>query len=1417
MNLRLAVLIRVLFAVLLTTPPLGLLPGQGGQLPLDRINSRNGLSANYVTCLYQDATGFLWVGTYDGLNRYDGYDVRVSKPDPAAGGSISGILVFDITGDAAGNLWIGTTGSGLNYYDRSTDRYYPILHRTGEATSLLTNTVNALVIDRDNYLWVGTDEGISRTNLSDYVPGQDPVFEHFLAGERGRPHFIQTLFQDDSGTVWAATRRGIYRRPDRPGAPFQRMDATAVSDFRVKCISQGADGHMLVAGANGFFYQNTPGVDDSFVLVGDKTQLNALAVDRSTNQVWVGGESGLQQYELLRGGAPPRLVSSMSAETGDQARLTGDDVTSLLVDRSQVVWIGTNGSGINKYDPLRKQFRHVRRTEEPGGLSSNAIRSITQGRDGRIWVGTDGGGINVSDGPLDQNRRPRFRAYPRPDRAYTLLEVRNATEEALYIGTNTGPGLYRLDLSRPGAQPQPQLDVPASVFASLEDRDGNLWFGSYSDGLHRWVPSPEEPGGYRKSTIGFRPGQAGSLPSPIVRGLLQDRNGNLWVGTARGLAVLEQRQLLNVNPTFTVYQNVVGDPSSLSQNYILPLFEASDGTIWVGTFGGGLNRYVPPAAGEERGSFVTYGEKDGLRNGVIKAIQEDDSGKLWISTNKGLSRLDPRDNSVANFDYYDGLQDDEFGELAAVRQQDGTMIFGGVNGMTVFRPAAIRQNPYPARPVLTGLAVQNQDVAVGQEYGGAVILPTGLNEADHITLSHNQDNFSLEFAALHFAAPDNNLFAYRLEGYDEDWIYTTATERRATYTNLPPRDYTFLLRVSNNDGVWTEEPLRLGITVLPPFYRTTWAYLLYALAFAGLLYLFRRYSIIDAEEKGRLQLKRVSQEKTEELNQLKLQFFTNVSHEFRTPLTLITGPLENLIREQDTMSDVQRGQYYHLMYKNSKYLLRLVNQLLDFRRLDQGQLALHVSKNDIVSFVEETAAPFEFLATKKNIDFRLDIDERPIGTWFDPDALEKILFNLLSNAFKFTPDGGRITVRIGKTTPDDRRFKTHLPGYGAVLISVSDTGPGMDRRQLRNIFNRFYKSTQEGTANREGTGIGLAYTKALIDNHRGLINVDSTPGKGSTFYLRLSLDKNLYSKSELERVDLTDYVPKADPVDYFMPEENIDEAALNDLQLRSSQLLQRQAPEETPLLLYIDDNADLRNYIRQSFGGDYRIIAADGGVSGLELARTSSPDIIVCDVMMPDLDGMQVLAAIKADPATSHIPVIMLTAKDTEDSLSEGLRHGADGYVTKPFRHDLLLQQINNIVQRRDVLRNRFRREVITEPAEVTVTDTDEVFLRQAMDIVEENMSNTEFSVDQLVKEMGVSRSKLYLKLKALTGQSSSEFVRTVRLKRAVRLLEDSNYSVKEVMYMTGFNTASYFSKCFKRQFGIVPSEYVKQRRATSD
>ena len=1384
------------------------LAGQQDRLYVERLGSAQGFSANYVTDIFQDKEGFIWVGTFAGLNRYDGQEVKEFTPDPRNPASISGIRVFSIEDDDRGNLWVGTTGKGLNFYDRSTNTFSVLTHDPQDPESLPANTINHIIVDAKKRIWVGTSDGLSV--MDSYTPGQKARFRHVRFDRPGQPVFVSSMFEDRSGAIWLSARSTLYKVEEAGGLTARAIGGQAISSQDMSSMVQLASGEMIVGGPTGLYLEQSPG-SELFLPVGGVAGIADMAYNENLDQLWVGASTGLYKYSVGRNGERPELMVRYAHDPLDARSLSNSDITALYLDATGVIWAGTSGGGLNRFDPQRKQFHHYRDNSELAALSGTMIRTILEDSRGHVWVGSDGSGMVRSSGPIAPREEVDFQHFSAPKRVYSALEVDNPTEHALYFGANSSTGLYRIDLETDDGTIRPVDSGTSSVFALLQDSRGIVWIGDYFSGLHRWIPSGGAPGGYRKERIGSEGGK--QLPSNIVRSLAEDKSGNIWVGTSNGLVRIDAVETLRNEPDFTVYRNDPGDVNTLSNDYILPITVSRDGTVWVGTFGGGLNRYEPAGEGG-RGRFRTYRATDGMVDEVIKAIVEDRNGLLWISSNDGLTRFDPAAGTFENFGVNDGLQGDEFGELAGFQQEDGSLLFGGANGLTLFYPDAIKLNDQPARPVVTGMSILNKTIEVGEERDGQVVLPRNIADLEELELNYQQNSISFRLGALHYAAPEKNQLAYQLEGFDEDWIYTSAAQGLATYTNLPYGDYVFRLRASNNDGLWNEEEFSLPVSISPPFWLTPFAYAFYIICFLGALYLLRRYTVIDIEEKNKIELKKLNQEKTEELNQLKLQFFTNISHEFRTPLTLIAGPLESLIRNQSVISPEQRNQYYHLMYKNSKYLLRLVNELLDFRRLDQGQLDLRVSKNDVVDYVEQTVAPFEFLATNKGINFTVRAEESPIAVWFSPEVLEKILFNLLSNAFKFTPAGGQITVTIGKTQDNDRRFDQKLPGYGGVIITVADTGEGIPRKKVKHIFNRFYKGSRKDVQNREGAGIGLAYTKSLIELHRGIINVDSTEGEGTTFYVRLPLDKSVYHSSEIEQRDLSNYVPQADPVDYFMPEENNQEEEQNARQLQGSPLARQRAEEDSPLLLYIDDNPDLRNYIRKSFSSDFRIIAADGGEAGIELAITSLPDIIVSDVMMPGIDGMEVLEKLKANPVTSHIPVILLTAKDSEESRMQGLRHGADGYVTKPFSHEVLLQQILNIVQHRDILRDRFRREVITQPADVTVTDSDELFLRQAMDIVEENMSNTEFSVDQLVKEMGVSRSKLYLKLKALTGQSSSEFVRTVRLKRAVQLLENSNYSVKEVMYMTGFSTASYFSKCFKRQFGIVPSEYVKQSKA---
>ncbi|MGI9551919.1 MAG: hybrid sensor histidine kinase/response regulator transcription factor, partial [Aurantibacter sp.] len=950
----------------------------------------------------------------------------------------------------------------------------------------------------------------------------------------------------------------------------------------------------------------------------------------------------------------------------------------------------------------------------------------------------------------------------------------------------------------------PIPEISHSVFSILEDNSKNIWIGTYGGGIYRWLVEPST-GTYEKDLMRYDPANPNSISSNIIRNIYEDSHRNIWFATGNGLCKLSSQERIKAKPKFEVYKNIPGDTSSISHNYILTIYESKAGDLWVGTFGGGLNKLVPSFRDQPE-RFVSYSKTDGLPNNVIKGILEDEEGTLWLSTNQGLSRFDPKNEVLKNYDVNDGLQSNEFQELACLKRQSGEMLFGGINGFNAFFPENITDNSFEAETVITDFLVSNNPVQIGEVVNGRAILRESINTTNEIDLKYRENSFSFEFAALHYAAPQKNLFAYKLEGFDKDWVFTSSKKRFATYTNLAPGNYSLKVKASNNDGIWDTSPSEIKIKVTPPLWRTNGAYVFYSLLFVGLLLAFRRYTVIRTTEKHQLVLEHLEKERHEEMQRIKLDFFTNISHEFRTPLTLIKGPLEYLQKQGDKLDEQTVHEQYGLMHKNTDYLLRLVNQLLDFRKLDQGKMKLVVRLGNIVEFFKEVGEPFQFLAHKKRIKYKVKAPNKLLQSWFDPDALEKIINNLLSNAFKFTPEHGSVTVEIDSGSdfqmPKKLKNRSNLSNY--VIISIVDSGPGIPPSKIEHIFEKFYIERDKKERNSQGAGIGLAFTKNLVELHKGTIDAISKNNKGATFIVMLPMIKEAYLEtpeiSLQEGPAIQDYVhpSNADSHTIDLNDEIVDQ----DFSRTRSKL---------PLLLVVDDNNDIRAFVKQGLKDRYTICEAEDGKQGLNMANKLMPNIILSDILMPVMDGLEFCEKIKTNKETSHIPVVMLTAKSSQASEIEGTKSGADDYIRKPFDLELLRLKLANIISHREELRKRFNREVTLQPKEVTVTSADETFLHQAIEIVEEQMMNTDFSVEMLVREMGLSRSNLYLKFKELTGLSSSEFIRSIRLKRAVQLLENSDLSVKEIMYMTGFNTASYFSKCFKKQFGMIPSEYVRQ------
>lgn len=1382
------------------------LAAQKSPIYFEQITTENGLSQNDINCIFQDSKGFMWFGTNDGLNKYDGYEFTIYKPKGNKKNQISSNLIFSVAEDSQQRLWVGTTGKGLDLFDPKTESFINFRHDPNDPKSLRNDYITRVLVDRHDRLWIATNEGLDMM----FSRNPEDGFYHLSINSKdttSNPAYtiINGIFEDLKGNILVGVNTGAYQIiiPEDSRDFSANFAEPILTGKTVRSFGQDKFGKLVIGTTQGLMYEIEP---KNFIQISEGAHYG-LVIDNDNN-IWGGTGNGLYFFETYERGSLPQLSEVFQSNPYSSSYLSKNNIKSVFKDAYGLIWIGTNGGGINKVNPRRKSFFHFKKTLDPYSLSYNKIRAIYEDSYGTIWMGTEGGGLNRQHSSKKNSGYNSFSKMENPHRIFAIEEYQKGGKNYLLLGSENTPFLTYLDISNnPTDFNSLQLntvpEIGSSVFSLLRDRKNNLWIGTYTNGLMKWE---SEKVLTEKAFTNFTPNplDSTSLPNKIIRNLLEDSKGNIWIGTGNGLSKLSPIEATKDQPRFINYKTDPSDPKSISHNYILALHEDREGTLWVGTFGGGMNKLI---MGNEiqKEYFERYTMEDGLPNDVVKAILEDDEGNLWLTTNKGLSRFDPKTNNFTNFDVNDGLQGNEFSELAAYRLNNGEMLFGGVNGFNAFDPEDIKINKDEPFIVFTELSILNRPVSVGERINGRILLPNAITSLNKIHLKNHESSFSLEFAALHYVAPTKNQYAYMLEGFNKDWIFTDSKKRFATYTNLSPGNYTFHLKASNNDGVWTE-PIQLEITIIPPLWRTWYAYIFYLTLLLLLLWLFRRYTLIGIAEKHRLKIKHLEKEQAEELHQMKLRFFTNISHELRTPLTLIIGPLESLLKQKQIISFEEQKQDFQLMYKNSRYLLRLVNQLLDFRKLDQGKLKLSVHNSNIVQFIKEATEPFQFLAKKKKIHFEVFSYQEDVFAWFDPDALEKIIYNLLSNAFKFTPEKGAILVKIEREHNVKIGLKKKEFTNEYLMITVKDTGPGIPEKFQKKIFERFYKTPSQSFGNRMGAGIGLAFTKSLVELHHGRIKVKNKTENGTVFKVFLPINKGAYAEEEFKNNmnDLSEMTKKAYPILMEEDKEAVSEKELSEEQLTAL------TDREQPLLLVIDDHDDLRSYINRSFQPEFRVIEAADGYDGLQKTLKYMPDLIISDISMPYIDGITLCKQLKAEEQTSHIPILLLTAKASQESELEGLQTGADAYVKKPFNMEVLKAKGLNILKVRSDLKKRFRKEVFLEPSEITVTTLDESFLQQAMDVIENHMSNTEFTVEEMVKEMAVSRSKLYLKLKAITGYSTSEFIRTVRLKRAVQLFEQSDYSIKEIMYMTGFNTSSYFSKCFKKQFGVVPSDYIK-------
>ncbi len=1405
---------------------------QNENIKFKHLSSDDGLSQNFVSSILQDSKGFMWFGTKDGLNRYDGYSFVVYQHDPFDTTTISDNFITSLFEDSRGYIWVGTLNGGLNCFDRNIEIFHHIQYCSIGSNNSNSNEIKSIAEDKAGNIWVATrNDGLFKITLNhnNFLSASYKQYIHEEDNSKSlSSNNTSTLFFDSKGILWVGTENGLNQFDYTSGSftyfRFQVKNSRAPSsqyDQSVNAIYETKDGTFWIGTVSGLVkFDRRSGTYKLFPHQFEVYRYgwgNIIAIiEDHSGKLWLATPGELMRFD-------PTLSSYnyFKNDPYNPESVSFSSISSLFTDKTGIVWVGTAGMGINFYDYKANRFSTLLKKNESGSrITGFRVRSILEENDDIVWISTavlyrwnrktgELKSFETSSDKLDDFGNTGV---------WTMIKSADGK-----IWTTTTEGLYRYDPKSEIARqykfnPANNSGLPQKeVYAVFEDQQRSIWIAT-ENYLSKLIDI--DKGIFQN----FRYQSSSSLSGQVRTVIEQDNQGIFWLGTNDGLIRFDPKK-----KSFKYYKNDPKNLKSLSNNMIKSIcidpYEAKN-ILWIGTAGGGINRFDV-----DNNLFSHFYESDGLPNNVVYGILPDGEGNLWLSTNKGLSKFNPQQKTFRNYDVKDGLQSNEFNTGAYYRSKKGEMFFGGINGLNYFNPHAIKDNPYKPDVVLTRLKIHDQYVSIRNNNS---ILQKTISETDQIILSYDDDIIIFEFAALDYSASQKNKYAYKLEYLNKDWIYS-GYDRSATFTHLPFGEYVLRVKASNNDGVWNETGIAIKLIITPPWWSTWWAYILYGVFILSVLYLIRRYELNRLKLKNQLKVEKVETDTLRNLDQLKSHFFANISHEFRTPLTLILGQVESVL--SSNIESKEKGKL-QVANRNARRLLTLINQLLDLSKLEAGSMELKAEQHNIISFLKSVFFSFESLAESKKIILKFESESANIPLRYDTDKMEKIICNLISNAFKFTSENGEIKLSVNivssnlfqkghsdlvsesstsmieqkvnlKQVQVDKHSPSKEPQLNSlsVEIRIKDTGIGIPSNSLPHIFNRFYQVDGSSTREHEGSGIGLALTKELVELHKGQITVNSKEGEGTEFIIHFPfVDLKTESEKTLEAPS------EKIPVDYNF--ETIGKGQVSDFLDTLSQVQnppegQAESSIQHPeIILIVEDNTDVRSYIREQLENDYKVIEAADGEEGIRNAQIEIPDLIITDVMMPKMDGYKFSKNIRGDEKTSHIPIIMLTAKAALDDKIEGLETGIDAYLTKPFSARELKVRVKNLIYQRKELRKRFSKTSIIKPSEVSTISIDQAFLEKTINTIESNFEDEQFSVDKLAEQMNMSISQLNRKLNALIDQPPGQLIRTFRLQRAADLLKQNTGTVAEICYKVGFNDQAYFSRAFKKQFGVSPSEY---------
>ena len=1344
------------------------------------LTSKDGISQSEIYSFLEDSKGFMWFGTVDGLNKYNGYDIETFYTKKNDSHALSNNTVRCLAEDQYGRIWIGTD-DGLNFYNPRTELLYQVIVNNESKFSVWS------LLIKDDHLLVGTNGGLWRTtiqsmNIEDIESGFQKI-THFSNNPTIDNSLIRAIIKSKSGGIWVLTSDNLSRIffQQNSNKPIVIEDLS-FSDFshQETLVEDSSNNLWIASSENGLLRYNLKTKKTTYFnefgrYYGPSSKkCSSLSLDKKGN-LWIGTlDKGLDLIKTDELNKKEIHFEKIENEPYNFSSLNSNLIYSLYVSSENDLWVGTIGAGVNIYNPEQKKF-DLYRFHDLNSTSSNSnfIRSVYADNNNRIWTGTHNNGLFLLDRKEKKFQKLGFGTLP-------VFYIANYKNNKNLICSGHGVYLVELVDNNLKILSQSSIGNNSATFNIIKSKQGVYWYGTV-DGLARADIHNDKINIDKIYTKNTMPG----ISTNNCRVLFYNNNYNeLLIGTEGGGLNIFSLDKNHYPEKVKVYRKNK-DSNSLSNNYIRTIIKDKNQNIWIGTYEG-LNKLIRDSITGEI-SFKTYTKEDGLPNNMIQLIVEDDDGYLWIGTNGGLSQFFPDEERFINYTVNDGLQSNEFSEHTVFKKSDGEIIMGGINGINAFYPEQIKLSSVKPKPTVTDFYLFNKRVNALEKVGKNVPLVKNIIFTDTILLLPKQKNIGFDFSAMILSNASKIKYAYKLEGFQNSWHFTDASHRNANYTNLKHGEYVFKVKATNNDGIWEDTTREIYIKIKTPFFLSIYAFVLYILFVVFVFVYFSHYTIIRYTTKKRLLLEKEHDQKLHELDELRTIFFINISHDLRTPLALISGPLESILHNENLNKEVKEKLY--LIKRNVKRLHYLVDQLLDIRKAESGKLSAKLKTEDMVTFTDNEVAHFTFAISKKGLELEVASQSEKMMACFDPGMISKVYFNLISNAIKYT-DEGKIRINIERVDKKNFEILNDASFNSFIMVEIQDSGRGMSKEQELYVFDRFYQDERYPGA---GYGIGLSHTKQLIDAHNGFIELFSKENVGTTIRFFLP-DIEVDVKSPVSNIASN----IASNEDIYASENSIE--TVEDVTEKKS----------AKCILVVEDNVDMRSFIKAELNNEYNVIEASDGTEGLKKAETKIPDLIVSDVMMPRMDGIEFCNRIKSNINTSHIPVILLTAKVDSDTKYEGIENGADDYIPKPFEIEYLILRIRNLLHSREQLRNKFQNKPALEPSAVTVTSVDEKFLSSLMKVIEAGIPDPDFSVSSLESEMGMSHANFYRKIKSLTGQSGQELLLSMRMKRAHQiLLQEKGLRVSEVAFMVGFTNPKYFSKCFKEMFGVAPSELM--------